>query len=55
MTLSPMSGLKNPATMMPKAKGDPYFVSCRIGAEEAARELGVETIDEEAWLQRAGG
>jgi rhamnose transport system substrate-binding protein len=30
--------------MMPKAKGDPYFVSCRIGAEEAAKELGVELI-----------
>lgn len=30
--------------MMPKAKGDPYFVSCRSGAEEAARELGVELI-----------
>lgn len=30
--------------VMPKAKGDPYFVSCRIGAEEAARELGVELI-----------
>jgi rhamnose transport system permease protein len=30
--------------MMPKAKGDPYFVSCRAGAEEAARELGVELI-----------
>ena len=28
--------------MMPKAKGDPYFVSCRAGAEEAARELDVE-------------
>lgn len=28
--------------MMPKAKGDPYFVSCRIGAEEAAREFGVD-------------
>ena len=23
--------------MMPKAKGDPYFVSCRAGAEEAAQ------------------
>ena len=23
--------------MMPKAKGDPYFVSCRAGAEEAAK------------------
>ncbi|HVF87293.1 MAG TPA: substrate-binding domain-containing protein [Pyrinomonadaceae bacterium] len=30
--------------MMPKAKGDPYFVSCRLGAEEAAREQGVELI-----------
>ncbi len=30
--------------MMPKAKGDPYFVSCRKGAEEAARELGVTLI-----------
>jgi rhamnose transport system permease protein len=30
--------------MMPKAKGDPYFVSCRLGAEEAARELGIELI-----------
>lgn len=30
--------------MMPKAKGDPYFVSCRVGAEEAAREAGVDLI-----------
>ena len=30
--------------VMPKAKGDPYFVSCRAGAEEAARELGVELL-----------
>lgn len=30
--------------MMPKAKGDPYFVSCRAGAEEAAKELGAELI-----------
>jgi rhamnose transport system permease protein len=30
--------------VMPKAKGDPYFVSCRKGAEEAARELGVDLI-----------
>ena len=30
--------------VMPKAKGDPYFVSCRAGAEEAARELGVELM-----------
>jgi rhamnose transport system substrate-binding protein len=30
--------------MMPKAKGDPYFVSCKVGADEAAKELGVELI-----------
>ncbi len=30
--------------MMPKAKGDPYFISCRKGAEEAARELNVELL-----------
>ena len=30
--------------VMPKAKGDPYFVSARAGAEEAAKELGVELI-----------
>ena len=30
--------------MMPKAKGDPYFISCRKGAEEAAREAGVELL-----------
>lgn len=30
--------------VMPKAKGDPYFISCRRGAEEAARQLGVDLI-----------
>lgn len=30
--------------MMPKAKGDPYFISCRKGAEEAAQELGIELL-----------
>ena len=30
--------------MMPKAKGDPYFISCRKGAEEAAQEAGVELL-----------
>lgn len=30
--------------MMPKAKGDPYFASCRKGAEEAAQELGVDLL-----------
>jgi rhamnose transport system permease protein len=53
--------------MMPKAKGDPYFVSCRKGAEEAAASLGVDLIWDgpteldpakqnevvEAWITRA--
>jgi rhamnose transport system permease protein len=30
--------------MMPKAKGDPYFISCRAGAEEAAKALDVDLI-----------
>lgn len=30
--------------MMPKAKGDPYFISCRKGAEEAAKELGIDLL-----------
>lgn len=30
--------------VMPKAKGDPYFVSVRSGAAEAAKELGVDLI-----------
>ncbi len=30
--------------MMPKAKGDPYFVSCLKGAAEAAHELNVDLI-----------
>ena len=38
------TGPRRVIAMMPKAKGDPYFVSCRAGAEEAAQELGVELI-----------
>jgi rhamnose transport system permease protein len=38
------SGHRPTIAVMPKAKGDPYFVSVRAGAEEAARELGVELI-----------
>ena len=44
-TVGPRSAASRPViAMMPKAKGDPYFVSCRAGAEEAARELGVDLI-----------
>ncbi len=38
------TGHKTQVAMMPKAKGDPYFVSCRQGAEEAARELGIDLL-----------
>ncbi len=30
--------------MMPKSKGNAYFIACRRGAEEAAKELGVELL-----------
>ena len=40
----PASDRRLVVAMMPKAKGDPYFVSCRLGAEEAARELGVDLV-----------
>jgi rhamnose transport system substrate-binding protein len=50
-SLAPAAGVaSSPATdavtigMMPKAKGDPYFVSCRKGAEDAAAALGVTLL-----------
>ncbi|HZS03624.1 MAG TPA: substrate-binding domain-containing protein [Blastocatellia bacterium] len=43
-TSSLPAGHRPVVAMMPKAKGDPYFISCRRGAEEAARELGVELL-----------
>lgn len=38
------TGRKAVIAMMPKAKGDPYFVSCKQGADEAAKELGIELL-----------
>ena len=35
---------KSVIAMMPKAKGDPYFISCRKGADEAASEVGAELL-----------
>src|SRR5437899_12882081 len=40
----PVSAHRLVVAMMPKAKGDPYFVSCRTGAEEAAKELAIDLI-----------
>jgi len=30
--------------MLPKAKGNAYFVSCKAGADKAAKELGIELL-----------
>ncbi|HXG68796.1 MAG TPA: substrate-binding domain-containing protein, partial [Blastocatellia bacterium] len=65
-----LSGGRKPViAMMPKAKGDPYFISCKQGADEAAKELGVELLWDgptdldpakqnevvEAWITRGVG
>ena len=42
---------KTVIAMMPKAKGDPYFISCKQGAEDAAKELGVELL----WMADRSG
>ena len=41
---APADKKKVVVAMMPKAKGDPYFISCKAGAEKAAQELGVELL-----------
>lgn len=40
----PVDKSKITIAMMPKDKGNSYFISCRQGAEEAAKELGVELL-----------
>jgi ABC-type sugar transport system substrate-binding protein len=40
----PAPGRKVTVAFLPKSKGNAYFVSCKQGAEAAARELGVELI-----------
>jgi rhamnose ABC transporter rhamnose-binding protein len=37
-------GKKLTIALMPKSKGNAYFISCKQGADEAAKELGVELI-----------
>ncbi len=45
MSVATTSGERKPVVaLMPKAKGDPYFISCRKGIDEAAQELGVEVL-----------
>jgi rhamnose transport system substrate-binding protein/rhamnose transport system permease protein len=44
-TTGPTTNSHKPVVaLMPKAKGDPYFVSCKQGADEAAKELGIELL-----------
>jgi ABC-type sugar transport system substrate-binding protein len=40
----PGGGKKLTVALMPKSKGNAYFVSCKQGADVAARELGVDLI-----------
>ncbi|HEY0460451.1 MAG TPA: substrate-binding domain-containing protein [Pyrinomonadaceae bacterium] len=41
---APADKKKITIAMMPKAKGDPYFISCKAGAEKAANELGATLL-----------
>jgi rhamnose transport system substrate-binding protein len=43
-TTAPTAEKKITVAMMPKSKGNAYFVACHQGAEEAAKELGVDLI-----------
>src|SRR5437763_12494501 len=38
------SGKKITIALMPKSKGNAYFISCKQGADEAAKELGVDLL-----------
>ena len=44
VTASPSTRRQVTVAMMPKSKGNAYFIACRKGAEEAASELGVKLI-----------
>lgn len=37
-------GKKSTIALMPKSKGNAYFISCKQGADKAAKELGVELL-----------
>lgn len=41
---SPATDREITVAMMPKSKGNAYFVACRQGAEDAAKELGVKLL-----------
>lgn len=41
---TPAGGKKLTIALMPKSKGNAYFISCKQGADQAAKELGVELL-----------
>jgi len=41
---APAAGAATTVAMMPKSRGNAYFIACRKGALEAAKELGVKLI-----------
>lgn len=43
-SLQPAPPKKLTVALLPKSKGNPYFIACHRGAEEAAAELGVELL-----------
>jgi rhamnose transport system substrate-binding protein len=43
-TTGSSGGKKVTIALMPKSKGNAYFISCKNGAEKAAKELGVDLI-----------
>src|SRR5438093_12596358 len=43
-TITAFAADKVSIAMLPKAKGNAYFLSCKAGADKAAKELGVELL-----------
>ena len=41
---TPDGGKKITVALMPKSKGNAYFISCKKGADKAAKELGVDLV-----------
>ncbi len=42
--LAARKGKKVTIALMPKSKGNAYFISCKNGADKAAKELGVDLV-----------
>ncbi len=44
ISASAAASAKLVVAFLPKSKGNAYFISCKAGAEKAAKELGVELL-----------